>query len=100
MLARLALADTDNRLAVKCILVQVGLLIGRSGNNGRNTVLVWLPTPHVSSTSGTAVLNLRPMLHWTCTGSHRSAKCRGQIKQETEKVTTGHAVGTSGGISC
>ncbi|KAL3154262.1 hypothetical protein ABBQ32_013758 [Trebouxia sp. C0010 RCD-2024] len=25
---------------------QVGLLIGRSGNNGRNTVLVWLPTPH------------------------------------------------------
>ena len=28
--------------------VQVGLLVGRSGNNGRDTVLLLLPTPHVS----------------------------------------------------
>ena len=27
---------------------QIGLLVGRSGNNGRDTVLLWLPTPHVS----------------------------------------------------
>ena len=31
-----------------CCFVQVGLLVGRSGNNGRDTVLLWLPTPHVS----------------------------------------------------
>lgn len=100
MLSCVHLAAKNYRLAVKCIFVQVGLLIGRSGNSGRSAVLVWLPTPHVSSTSCTAVVNSRPTLYWICTGAHSSAKCRGQTKQDTEKVTTRHAVGTSGGISC
>ena len=32
-------------------LVQIGLLVGRSGSSGRDTVLLWLPTPHVSGHS-------------------------------------------------
>ncbi|KAL3139847.1 hypothetical protein ABBQ38_004145 [Trebouxia sp. C0009 RCD-2024] len=46
MLSCVHLAAKNYRLAVKCIFVQVGLLIGRSGNSGRSAVLVWLPTPH------------------------------------------------------
>lgn len=32
-----------------CINPQIGLLVGRSGKSGRDTMLLWLPTPHVSA---------------------------------------------------
>lgn len=93
------------------LFVQVGLLIGRSGNSGRDIVLMLLPTPHVSSCQqlSSSIDDIQPSLTHLldcgcpCTGwfcSRSFAAHRRKIKQKAEETTV-RSAGTDGcGVYC